>query len=1384
MPIRETIQLDTRQYMQSLNTAERAALRHANKQESAYKNARRTMQQLQQDIKSVERAIESSNSPESVKRYQKALSSLKADYRQLEQQTKKYDKAVKQVGDTSKKTGSSVSNSFKNIGNAAKIWIAGAAAGALYGLANAFRSIASEQLRFDQAMTRSLAIQSDVTEDQRDRMISTAREVAKELNLSSDQVAEGYFYLASAGLDAEQQIASLRDVSVFAKAGAFDLATATDLLTDAQSALGLTVKETTQNQRNMVRVSDVLAKANSMANATIQQFSEALTNKAGTAMKTYNKEVEEGVAVLAAYADQGVKANLAGERFNILLKRLAEQAQNNAKAFKDAEISVFDAEGNYRNLADIIADMERAFSGLTVAQRQSALAQLGFTAESQDAVTGLIGLSEQIRNYQQNLESAAGTTQNIADKQLASLQERLGLVKRQIIDLFGDDTLSLIENFVNSLEGVAGAIDEYQYNARRNEFVEGLVEQSPQQLRYRRNELRDEFDRQAEATEQARNELRLLTEDVDFYNKRISENPALQDAYNRQLQRSVQLVKNARDTYKGNIEVLNAHRKASEGNALAQGKIDIALAENERRLESAQKAFDQVTQTMQRLQQQTSEQVDPAFAETLQKLASSGEGAENQVREHVQGIVRAYRNASEELRQELEVGGITNEEYEIKIEANTEGLRNSLIAVRNEVRKVKATTPQLEQAFSQAMIEITQKVTSTQGALMDVDSLANKVAGSFSAMGAGTFAPPEFGELVTNLIAAEGELMKFTTGTIESRTELDNWLAVAQSGAEKHRQNLVKLQNQLDANLITEKEYTQQAEESTRTYLDSLREIYNELEGELTPELERFFSTLFDGFDEAEGKTKGLTVDFESLADSVSGILNLADSFGVLSDELSGALRGSIDLLRNIDNLKTVINSVNATPLNIAVPAIGIATGIAGILTNVLANPATEQGMNAEELQDLRVSIEQNRRALERNTQAILEQSVVGESINQQAIQQLDQALQAAINTAERYMIPEEQADIVLNALQMALDNAGMQANVRDLFDESFELTGNVSESLRSVLGLISQGFGMPLALAEDGLAASIQAIINSFGAYSKTLEGAIEEFRQSLDFTDIDTNQALSVFLDRLENLGSDIPEELFLDLRNIDLNTEQGEQELNRIIQQLFQNRADMLGELTPESFTQLLEFLQALPEADYNTLQGAVQRFSDALTFGGQSVEEAMQGFIQRLVDLDTNIPDRLFLDLESIDITTEAGQEQLDAIIADLYNNAEEFAGELNSDEFRQLLTFLTNIPRNQPTDGEVVRSVSGVAGITEFQAADINALLEAQLNESIDQTRVLQGILSHVANIQSMSATPVVNRSVNINGINVQTELTDRDIRIITQRIADQLKIQQRGRLFG
>jgi TP901 family phage tail tape measure protein len=286
---------------------------------------------------------------------------------------------------------------------------------------------------FDSAMTQSLAIMGKEAQGFRGEMEEAAKEVARTTTLSATKAAESYFFLASAGLDAEQSIAALPQVARFAQAGMFDMATATDLATDAQSALGLTVDDAQQNLRNLTKVTDILVTANTLANASVLQFSEALTREAGAAIKAYNMELEEGVAVLAAFADQGIKGQVAGSGFARIMRLMQQAATNNKDELEALGLAIFDDNEQLRDFADIVEDMENVFGALTPEMRTAKLEAIGFTARVQGILLPLLGTSKAIRQYREDLRDAAGMTEKVASEQLKSFSAQLKITWNNVV---------------------------------------------------------------------------------------------------------------------------------------------------------------------------------------------------------------------------------------------------------------------------------------------------------------------------------------------------------------------------------------------------------------------------------------------------------------------------------------------------------------------------------------------------------------------------------------------------------------------------------------------------------------------------------------------------------------------------------------------------------------------------------------------------------------------------------------------------------------------------------------------------------------------------------------------------------------------------------------
>ena len=356
------------------------------------------------------------------------------------------------------------------LANFAKIG-AGVVAGALIGITKGVIDSVQAFANFDDKMTQSLAIMQTTTAQQ-EQMGRVAREVATQTAISATESAEAYFFLASAGLDAEQSIQALPQVARFAQAGMFDMATATDLATDAQSALGLTVDDAVQNLQNLTRVTDVLVKANTLANATVQQFSEALTNKAGSALKVVNKDIEEGVAVLSAFADRGVKGAEAGEKLNQVLRDIPRATAKNSKEFQALGLELFDTEGNMKNVADVVEELDRVLSPMSDELKASTLDQLGLNRGVADAVKILSGAGDEIRNYENELRNAGGTTEAVAQKQLESFKSQVTILQNQLNNLaitIGEDIVPALTNMTKGLQTTVERIQNFRNRVNASE---------------------------------------------------------------------------------------------------------------------------------------------------------------------------------------------------------------------------------------------------------------------------------------------------------------------------------------------------------------------------------------------------------------------------------------------------------------------------------------------------------------------------------------------------------------------------------------------------------------------------------------------------------------------------------------------------------------------------------------------------------------------------------------------------------------------------------------------------------------------------------------------------------------------------------------------------
>lgn len=336
------------------------------------------------------------------------------------------------------------------------------------GLSSGIQDAISETLRFENVLSQSLSIVSNVTDEVRESYRDMAIEVSRSTRFTAVEAAQGFFYLASAGYDMQQQLDALPEAAYFAQAGLLSLEESVSLLADSQAAMGLKSQNAYTNLENLKTVSDQITRANILSNATIQEFARALQNKVAATARLARRPLEEVLGGLAAFADQGIKGRVAGNRLNIVLRELQAKAIKNAEAFRKMNVQVFDAAGELRALPEILKDFENLFAGVSSRTGRSRFLSLGLTREATDSLLQLVGKSSFITRTIKQIRDGFDSTEDIARRSLHPLVREINFLIAEFRNLqFSTRKLfPAFTEFVIILKNVFRALGEAANSAR------------------------------------------------------------------------------------------------------------------------------------------------------------------------------------------------------------------------------------------------------------------------------------------------------------------------------------------------------------------------------------------------------------------------------------------------------------------------------------------------------------------------------------------------------------------------------------------------------------------------------------------------------------------------------------------------------------------------------------------------------------------------------------------------------------------------------------------------------------------------------------------------------------------------------------------------------
>lgn len=260
-----------------------------------------------------------------------------------------------------------------------------------------------------------------------------AQEVGANTAFSAKQASEALNFMALAGYDVQTSMEMLPNVLNLAAAGAMDLGRASDMVTDTQSALGLSIEET----NTMV---DQMAMTASQSNTSVEQLGDAML-KIGATARNVRGGTQELSTVLGVLADNGIKGVEGGTHLRNILLSLQGAAEDGAAVFGDYAVDIYDAEGNMRSLVDIFGEAQDAIGDLSDEGRNAVLSGM-FNKTDLAAVNAILNTSKtRFEELGTAIGDASGAAQQMADTQLDNLA--------------GDVTL-----FKSALEGVQIAISD------------------------------------------------------------------------------------------------------------------------------------------------------------------------------------------------------------------------------------------------------------------------------------------------------------------------------------------------------------------------------------------------------------------------------------------------------------------------------------------------------------------------------------------------------------------------------------------------------------------------------------------------------------------------------------------------------------------------------------------------------------------------------------------------------------------------------------------------------------------------------------------------------------------------------------------------------------
>lgn len=307
---------------------------------------------------------------------------------------------------------------------------------------------------FESAMSKVSAI-SGATGGDLDALNKKAQEMGAKTKFSATESAEAFTYMAMAGWKTEDMLSGIDGIMSLAAADGLDLATTSDIVTDALTAFGLSASDSGH-------FADVLAKASSNANTNVSMLGESFKYAAPVA-GALGYSAEDTAIALGLMANAGIKGSQGGTALRGSLTRLIKPTDEAAVLMEQYGLSMTNADGSMKSLGEVMNMLRDKLGGLTEAEQAQVAAQI-FGQEAMSGMLAIINASDSdYAKLTDAIYDADGAAQQMADTMLDNLSGQLTLLKSALEGLaiqFGEILMPYIKQFVTWLQNLTQRLQE------------------------------------------------------------------------------------------------------------------------------------------------------------------------------------------------------------------------------------------------------------------------------------------------------------------------------------------------------------------------------------------------------------------------------------------------------------------------------------------------------------------------------------------------------------------------------------------------------------------------------------------------------------------------------------------------------------------------------------------------------------------------------------------------------------------------------------------------------------------------------------------------------------------------------------------------------------